>query len=98
MTKTTLKELIKDSAFKDVPALTEFFGESWDLLKRIVVDPAHNIDHIVEDVCALISNMGNMKFKKKYVNHERKKNGRYSDISETKYVYTLRIYIMAFVY
>ena len=78
--------MVKQSAFKDVPALTEFFGEEWDLLKRIVVDPAHNIDHIVEDTCALLCNMGSMKFKKKYVNHEKKVNGRYHDISESKYV------------
>ena len=83
MTKKDLKALVEEEPFKYVSVFASFFGTDWDIISRIVIDPAHEIHNLVKDLLALTMNDGSMEFKPKRLNEE-KKIGRFSEYKSNK--------------
>jgi hypothetical protein len=80
MTKARLDEIIKEEPFKDISVFKEFFGDDWDLIKSIACDPAHELQNLVKDLLALLTDQGNMHFKAKLWRTE-KQAGRFQEFS-----------------
>jgi hypothetical protein len=72
MSKKRLEEIIKEKPFKGVGAFSEFFGEEWDMIKRIAIDPAHELHNLVKDLLALMQSASSMDFKPKRLAEEQK--------------------------
>lgn len=77
MSKNMLKKIIESEPFKGVSAFIKFFGPDFNIIPRIVIDPAHEMHNLVKDVLGLWLNVGGMEFKPKRLSEE-KKMGRYS--------------------
>ena len=83
MTKKCLEEVVKKNPFKGVSVFTEFFGEDWDMIRRIAIDPAHEFYNLVKDLLALVLSLKSMAFKPKRL-EEEKKMGRFKDLKNSK--------------
>jgi hypothetical protein len=79
MTKTRLKEIVQEEPFKGVSVFVKFFGKDWQMIKRIAMDPSHELHNLVKDMLALILSVKSMDFKAKRL-EEEKKTGRFSGL------------------
>jgi hypothetical protein len=78
--KTRYKELVEKEPFKDESVFMKYFGDDWDMIKRIAVDPAHQFYNLVKDYLALIIDYGSMKLTKEHLDAEQDK-GRFHDVT-----------------
>lgn len=76
---TKVKQTKEEEPFKDESVFRKFFGDDWDMIKRIACDPSHQFYNLVKDLLALVGNYGNMKFKENYLKYEQE-HGRFKDI------------------
>ena len=83
MTKKRLAEIVKDNPFKGVSVFIEFFGEDWDMIRRIAIDPAHEFYNLVKDLLALVLSLKGMAFKPNRLAEEQKM-GRFKDLNNSK--------------
>ena len=77
--KTKVKKIMQQEPFKDEAVFFKYFGEDWDMIKRIAVDPAHQFHNLVKDYLALILDLDSKKFRQEDLTKE-KKHGRFEDI------------------
>ena len=82
MTAKALKETVRQEPFKGVSVFIDFFGENWQMIKRIAMDPAHELYNLVKDILALVLSVKAMNFKPKRL-EEEKKLGRFSNLQTT---------------
>ena len=77
--KTEVKNTMKKESFKDEAVFFKYFGDDWDMIKRIAVDPAHQFSNLVKDYLALILDLDSKKFRFEDLTKEQK-HGRFKDI------------------
>ena len=83
ITKEALKTILSENAFKGVSVFQRFFGPNWDMIRRIAVDPAHELHNLVKDMLGLILSDGAMDFKPKRLKEE-KLMGRFKELPTSK--------------
>ena len=77
--KTEVKNTMKQESFKDEAVFFKYFGDTWDMIKRIAVDPAHQFHNLVKDYLALILDLDSKKFRPEDLAKEQK-HGRFEGI------------------
>ena len=77
--KTEVKNTMKEESFKDEAVFFKYFGDDWDMIKRIAVDPSHQFSNLVKDYLALILDLDSKKFRFEDLTKEQK-HGRFKDI------------------
>jgi hypothetical protein len=77
--KTKVKKIIQQEPFKDEAVFFKYFGEDWDMIKRIAVDPAHQFTNLVKDYLALVLDLDSKKFRAEDLTKEQE-HGRFRDI------------------
>ena len=65
--------------FKDEAVFFKYFGDDWNMIKRIAVDPAHQFYNLIKDYLALILDLDSKKFRMEDLTKEQK-HGRFKDI------------------
>ena len=83
MLKKDLEELIKVQPFKGISPFLRFFGFKWDMIARIVIDPAHEFHNLVKDLLALMNCVSSMQFKPKRL-AEEKLMGRFTSLANNR--------------
>ena len=83
ITKEALKQILSDQPFKGVSVFQRFFGPNWDMIRRVAVDPAHELHNLVKDMLGLLLSDGAMDFKPKRL-AEEKLMGRFKNLQNSR--------------